>query len=89
MIIKFEIPMYTQVEYLKDVSVYNLNYYKINNHGDTCIIYFDNNIVREICHEEENYYEYDLGHFENDKFVPILSWTSEYGEDSIFSEVEE
>lgn len=82
-IIKFRIPIRAGVEHLKDVSVYNFNYYRLNSFDDSCHFYNDN-IVEEIYYEDGDYFEYNLGHFEKGIFVTVFSWSSEYGEDSIF-----
>lgn len=90
--IKLNIGCYVRAEHLKEVSYYNENYYKIESHGDSCFVHHPYNIIREICHEDENYYEYSLGYFFKGEeyagnFVEVFSWTSEYGADSSFSEL--
>lgn len=75
--------IYVKAEWLKDISYYNNNYYKIDSCGDSCCLH-SNDIIQEICHEDENYYEYNLGYFENEEFIEVFSWNSDYGEDSIF-----
>ena len=81
-------PIYVKAEWLRDVSSYNENYYKVESVGDSCRTHYPFNIIQEICHEDEDYYEYSLGHFENDnygrEFMEVFSWTSDYGESSIF-----
>ena len=55
---------------------------------ETLVVLTIHLIIQEICHEDEDYYEYSLGHFENDnyggEFMEVFSWTSDYGESSIF-----
>lgn len=79
-----------RVEYLQYASGYNEKYYKIESCGDSCCIYYPFDIIQEIYHEEEDYYEYTLGYFESEEyggnFAEAFSWTSEYGADSIFGE---
>ena len=88
--IKLNIDCYVRAEHLSDISYYNENYYKIESHGDSCCIHYPYHIIQEICHEEDNYYEYNLGYFEKEEyggdFVEVFSWTSEYGADSLFGE---
>lgn len=79
-------PFYVDAEWLEDISCYNDNYYKIESHGGACCFHYPFNIIQEICHEDEGYYEYNLGYFEGKEFVEVFSWTSEYGADSIFGE---
>lgn len=82
--IKLNIDCYVRAEHLQDISCYNENYYKIDSCGDSCCTHHPYNIIQEICHEDENYYEYNLGYFEGKEFVEIFSWTSDYEADSIF-----
>ena len=81
-------PIYVKAERLQDASSYNENYYKVDSIGDSCRTHYPFNIIQEICHEDEDYYEYSLGYFENDnyggEFMEVFSWNSEYGESSIF-----
>ena len=84
--IKLKIDCYVRAEHLSDISCYNENYYKIESRGDSCCIHYPYNIIQEICHEDENYFEYNLGYFEGKDFVEIFSWSSDYGEDSLFGE---
>lgn len=67
------------VEHLKDKSCYNHNFYKIvENHPWWSLQ--GNDVVEEVCHEDENYYTFALGHFDqNGEFVSILEWESETG----------
>ena len=46
-----------------------------------CLANFMLNEIEEVCHEEEDYYTFTLGHFNNEEFVGVLQWDSEYGED--------
>ena len=90
--IKLNISGSVRAEHLKDVSCYNENYYKIQSRGDSCGIHYPYNIIREICHEEDDYFEYSLGSFfEGEEyagnFVEAFSWTSEYGAESLFEGV--
>ena len=41
---------------------------------------FGNNILEEECHEDEDYCTFSLGHFEGERFIPVLRWDGEYGE---------
>ena len=41
--IKLNINCYVRAEHLKDVSVYNENYYKIESRGDSCCIHYPYN----------------------------------------------
>lgn len=68
------------IKHLKEKSCYNCNYYEIEPYGDWCY-FFGNNVIEEACHEEEDYYTFTLGHFNNEEFVGVLQWDSEYGED--------
>lgn len=68
------------VKHLKDKSYYNRNYYELEPYGDWCIFFNGNNIVEEICHEDEDYCSYTLGHFDGDEFVGVLEWTGDWGE---------
>ena len=68
------------VKHLEDKSYYNCNYYELKPCGDWCIFHYGNNIVEAICHEDDDYYTYSLGHFDGDEFVPVLEWDGEYGE---------
>lgn len=81
--VKFKIPIWAGAEYLEDVSANNFYYYRLNRFDYDCNFH-NNNIVEEIYHEAEDYFEYNLGHFEKDVFVTVFSWNSEYGADSIF-----
>lgn len=90
--IKLKIDCYVRAEHLRNISVYNENYYKIESRGDSCGVYHPYNIVREVCHEDEDYYEYSLGYFSEGEefggnFVEVFSWSSEYGEDSLFYKI--
>lgn len=80
-----------RAEHLQDISCYNENYYRIDSVGDSCCIHYPYDIIKEDCYEDYNYYEYSLGFFEKEEyggdFVEVFSWTSDYGADSIFSEV--
>lgn len=87
--IKLDIGCYVRAKYLDLPSFENENYYEIDSVGDSCIIYHPYNIIQEIA--LDNYYEYNLGHFEKEgykDFVGVFSWTSEYGADSLFEGVE-
>lgn len=63
------------VIHLKEISVYNHNYYSISNCGDW--FYGDCNILKVVCHEDENCYTYSLGWFDGDKFIDVLNWVTE------------
>ena len=79
--LKINIPLELQsVKHLEDKSCYNCNYYELETYGDWCSFHNGNNIVEAVCHEDEDYYTYSLGHFEGDEFVPVLEWDGEYGE---------
>ena len=68
------------VEHLKDKSCYNCNYYELQSYGDWCCFFNGNNIIEEVCHEDEDYCTYTLGHFDGEEFVGVLEWSGEYGE---------
>lgn len=86
--INLKIDCHIRAEHLQDISWYNENYYKIESSGDSCGVHYPYNIIREVCHEDEDYYEYTLGYFSEgefgEKFVEVFSWSSDYGDDSIF-----
>ena len=65
---------------LEEKSHYNCNYYEIEPYGDWCCFFSGNNIIEAVCNEDEGYYTYTLGHFEDNEFVAVLSWDGEYGE---------
>jgi hypothetical protein len=70
------------IKHLKEKSCYNCNYYEVEPYGDWCCFFDGNNIIKAVCHEEENYYTFTLGHSNNEEeFVGVLSWDSEVGED--------
>ena len=60
------------IEHIKEKSFYDHNYYKIKGYGDW--LYGKCDVVYQIYHECENCYEYQLGYFENEKFIPMLYW---------------
>lgn len=60
------------ITWLKEKSCYNHNYYRIGDYGDWLFGKLDT--ILQICHEDENCYEYQYGYFENDKFIPMLYW---------------
>ena len=62
---------------LEDKSYYNCNYYELEPYGDWCIFFNGNNIIEEICHEEDDFYTYSLGHFDGEEFVGVLQWDGE------------
>lgn len=68
------------VKHLEDKSCYNCNYYELKSYGDWCCFFNGNNIIEEVCHEDEDYCTYTLGHFDGEEFVGIFEWTGEYGE---------
>ena len=68
------------VKHLEDKSFYNCNYYEIEPYGGWCAFHNGNNIIEAVCHEDDDYYTYSLGHFEGKEFVPVLEWDGEYGE---------
>ena len=67
-------------KHLEDKSCYNCNYYELEPYGYQCFFFNGNNIVEEVCNEDDDYYTYSLGHFDGDEFVPVLEWDGEYGE---------
>lgn len=79
--------LYVRAEHLAHLSCYNNNYYRIDSCGDSCIVHNPFNIIRETCYEEDDYFEYTLGFFENEDFIGVFSWTTDYGEDSLFEEL--
>ena len=74
---------------IEEKSEYNNVYFEIkvpdcgDNYG---LNTHKNNILYEECHEDWDYYEYHIGHFEGDKFVPVLSWDNSY-EDLVRSDL--
>ena len=68
------------VKHLEDKSCYNCNYYELKPYGDFCVFFNGNHIVKAVCHEDDDYYTYSLGHFDGNEFVPVLEWDGEYGE---------
>lgn len=75
-----------KLHFIKEKSCYNDNFFQIELDGYDNYL-FGNDVLREQCYEDENYYEYIIGRFENDVFVEVLSWTH-YGEDSILIDEE-
>ena len=75
------------IKHLKEKSCYNHNYYEIEPYG-WCWFFNGNNVIEVVCHEEENYDTFTLGHFNNEEFVGVLQWDGEYGED-LFDYVKE
>lgn len=74
-IINFNLTIPSQaVTHLKDISYYNHNYYKLDEYGDWFFSEYD--ILKVVCHEDENCYTYSLGRFENEKFNGVLHWTT-------------
>lgn len=71
------------IEWLKDKSFYDHNYYHIKGYGDW--LYGKIDTIYKIYYECENCYEYQYGYFENDKFIPMLYWTTT---DNIFEELD-
>lgn len=67
------------IEHLKEKSCYNHNFYKITaNHPWWSLQ--GNDIVEEVCHEDEDYFTFALGHFDKDgEFFSVLEWESEFG----------
>lgn len=69
-------------KHLKDISCYNYNFYEIQFDTYSNRIR-ENNILLEECHEDDGYFTFSLGHFdENGKFVEVISWdddTIKYG----------
>ena len=68
------------IKHLEEKSHYNCNYYELEPYGDWCIFFNGNNIIEEICHEEDDFYTYSLGHFDGNEFVGVVQWDDEYGE---------
>ena len=68
------------IKHLEEKSYYNCNYYEIEPYGDWCCFFNGNNVIEAVCHEEENYCTFTLGHFNNEEFIGVLQWSSEYGE---------
>lgn len=48
---------------------YNDNYYKVFYSS----VSTDNDILHEVCYEDDRF-KFELGHIENGKFKPVLSW---------------
>ena len=70
------------IKHLEEKSQYNCNYYELDPYGDQCCFFDGNNIIQAVCHEDENYYTYTIGHFDG-----VLEWSGEYGE-TLFSNEE-
>ena len=78
---KISIPLSLEsIKRLEDKSCYNRNYYELEPYGDWCLFLNGNNIIEEICHEEDDFYTYSLGRFDGEEFVGVLEWDSEPGE---------
>lgn len=69
----------TNLKHLKEKSCYNHNFYEIITQSYGSML-FGNNILEEECHEDEDYCTFSLGHFEGERFIPVLRWDGEYGE---------
>lgn len=67
------------IKHLKEKSHYNCNYYEIEPYGDWCCFFNGSNIIEEVCHEEENYYTFTLGYFNNKEFKGVFQWDGDYG----------
>lgn len=76
------------IKHLEEKSHYNLNYYELEPYGDWCIFFNGNNIIEAICHEDDDFYTYSLGHFDGEEFVSVLEWTGDY-DNNIFDFVKE
>ncbi len=76
------------IQYIKEKSCYNNNYYKIEPYGDWCCFFNGNDVIEEVCHEDEDYYTFTLGHFNNEEFVGVLQWDGDYGK-NLFDYVKE
>ena len=75
-----EIPLALKsIKHLDEKSHYNCNYYEIEPYGDWGCFFNGNNVIEDVCHEEENYNTFTLGHFNNEEFVGVLQWNSDYG----------
>lgn len=72
-------------EHLPNQSHYNCNYYLLHGYGDSVCFHFPASILREECHEDENYYDFALGNFDKatGEFVPVLEWSSDFGSNGI------
>ena len=75
------------IKHLEEKSSYSCNYYELDPYGDWCCFFDGNNIIEAVCHEDEDYYTYTIGHFDGDRFVGVLEWSGEYGE-TLFSDEE-
>ena len=60
------------IAWMKEISIYDHNYYHIGSYGDW--LYGKLDTIYQIYDESSNSYEYQYGYFENDKFVPMLYW---------------
>lgn len=59
--------------HLKDKSVYDHNYYRVET--DTSVSLYGNNILLEDYDECANIFTFTLGHFDDTgKFVGVFSW---------------
>lgn len=84
------ISAYIGAELLQDASSYSERYYKIESCDRACCLWYPVDIIQELYHEDDDYFEYTLGYFEEEKhggdFVGVFTWKSDYGADSIFGD---
>jgi hypothetical protein len=83
---KMEINLYVKgYKHLKDISCYNYNFYEIRFDPYFNLIE-ENNILLEECHEDDGYFTFSLGHFdENGKFIKVIMWDDDTIDDGIKS----
>jgi len=73
-IINFNIQLPSQCfEYMKEISFYDHNYYKLKPYGDW--FYGELDILFQQYHECENCYSYELGKMIDGKFKASIYWT--------------
>jgi len=72
-----------KLAHIKDKSVYNHNYYKLQPYGDW-VDYHGNDILLEDCDEEYNSYKYSFGRFEGDEYIPVFSYCTQ---DDVLSDI--
>lgn len=70
-------PKITGARHLPKISVYNCNYYAVTGHR----ISPENCIVKAVCHEEDNYYTFEMGHMRmNGEFEGVAFYEGDYDE---------
>ena len=62
-------------KHIKEKSCYDHNYYKVKDYGDW--FYGICDALLQEYSESDDCYSYSLGKVENDKFIPMIFWTTE------------